>query len=272
MRRAVLISLALGLAAAWPARAQGEPAAIGAAPRRGPAAQRSGRKGAPAIRGRGRVTIHPDWATHPATRYAALDADACRAEASRRSLEVTAVESAPGVLAPVRIPNGVGGVVFRTAAPAHQRASSPFDVFDCRIVLALHDWSALLRAHDVEEVLIFSAWRPGRHASGAPERRHPGGLAIDAYRFVKRADPISGARASLDVDRDFHGTPGAPPCGPGAPPPRPESIEARELRSIVCEAADQHLFTVMLTPHYDRHHKNHLHLELTPDVPWHLVR
>jgi hypothetical protein len=224
------------------------------------------------VRGRGRVAIHPDWEKHPSTRYAALDAAACLEELARRSVPFTLVERAPGVVAPVRLPEGAGGVLFRTAAPAHARATGPYDVLDCRLALALHDWAALLRAHDVDEVLLFSAWRPDARVGDAPGRRHAGGLAIDAYRFRKRRDPVSGERVELDVLRDFHGTPGAPPCGAGAPSPRPDTLAARELRSIVCEAADQHLFTVMLTPHHDRHHRNHLHLELTPGVPWHLVR
>jgi hypothetical protein len=76
----------------------------------------------------------------------------------------------------------------------------------------------------------------------------------------------------LDVERDFHGTIGAPVCGPGAAPPHPPTPEARELRSIACETADQHLFTVILTPGHDRAHRNHFHLEVTPSVRWYLVR
>lgn len=203
-----------------------------------------------------------------------MDAPTCRAELTRRAVEFTVVASAPGVLAPVRLPNDVGGVTFHTAAPAHLRKVSPFDVFDCRLVLSLHDWSPMLRAHDIDEVVLFSAWRPPpRSAAALPiARRHPGALAIDAYRFVKRAADDHGAPATLDVERDFHGTRGAPPCGADAAGPRPDTPEARELRSIVCEAVDQHLFTVILTPNYDVHHRNHFHLELTPDVPWYLVR
>lgn len=203
-----------------------------------------------------------------------MDAPTCRAELTRRAVEFTVVASAPGVLAPVRLPNDVGGVTFHTAAPAHLRKVSPFDVFDCRLVLSLHDWSPMLRAHDIDEVVLFSAWRPPpRSAAALPiARRHPGALAIDAYRFVKRAADDHGAPATLDVERDFHGTRGAPPCGADAAGPRPDTPEARELRSIVCEAVDQHLFTVILTPNYDVHHRNHFHLELTADVPWYLVR
>jgi len=28
----------------------------------------------------------------------------------------------------------------------------------------------------------------------------------------------------------------------------------------------------VLTPHHDRAHQNHVHLELVPDVPWSYVR
>jgi hypothetical protein len=193
----------------------------------------------------------------------------CLAELGRRAVEVTRVVGAPGVVTPVRLPHDVNGVVYRTEAPAHLREVAPYDVFECRLVLALSDWSRVLRVHDVDEVLIFSAYRPGGSRAGEEAIRHAGGLAMDVRRLGKR---VGSAHVWLDVERDFHGTLGAASCGPGAAPPSPPTAEARELRSIVCEAADQHLFTSILTPGYDRAHKNHVHLELTPGVRWSLVR
>lgn len=229
---------------------------------------------AAAARGKPRIKFHPDWAKHPSTRYAGMRVDACIAELTRRGIEFTPVKRAPGVLGPVRLPKDVGGVVYRTEIASHLRATNPFDVFDCRLVLALHDFSKVLRAHDVEEVLIFSAWRPPgkRWPEGKEGTRHPGALAIDAYRFGKK--PASGqtARVWLDVLKDFHGAHGAPPCGTGAAAPSPSTPEAKELRSIACEAADQHLFSAILTPNYNRAHANHFHLEVTPEVRWYLVR
>ena len=186
----------------------------------------------------------------------------------------TLVQSAPGVLAPVRLPEDVGGVVYRTAIAKHLRATNPYDVFDCRLALALHDFSKVLRAHDIDEVLIFSAWRPpGKQwDDGKLGHRHPGALAIDAYRFGKKLADGQAERTWLEVARDFHGTIGPLPCGSGAAPPTPSTPEARELRSIACEAADQHFFTSILTPNYNRAHFNHFHLEVTPDVRWFLVR
>jgi Extensin-like protein C-terminus len=225
-------------------------------------------------RGAGHVRFDPDWEKHPAARYAALTAAACLAELGRRQIPFTRVASAPGVLAPVRLPEDVGGVVYRTAIAKHLRGQNPYDVFDCRLALALHDFSKVLRAHDIEEVLIFSAWRPpGKNWDDAKlGHRHPGALAIDAYRFGKKLADGQTERVWLEVEKDFHGTIGPLPCGTGAAPPRPSTPEARELRSIVCEAADQHFFTSILTPNYNRAHFNHFHLEVTPEVKWVLVR
>lgn len=242
---------------------------------------------APSAQGKPKVRYHQDWAKHPSARYAALSAAQCRAALTQRKIAFEPVPRAPGVLAPVRLMQRVGGVLYRTALPAHRRADNPYDVFDCRLALALSDFSRILRAHDIDEALMFSAWRPPSRMwpEGRLATRHPGALAIDLYRLIK--EPVGGGFAEdwLDVERDFVGRRGAPVCGESAGPtgrPRgagkgagggpPADAAARELRSIVCEAVDQHIFTSILTPNYDRAHKNHLHLEVTPGVQWHLVR
>ncbi|WP_437590095.1 hypothetical protein [Sorangium sp. So ce1000] len=242
---------------------------------------------APSAQGKPKVRYHQDWAKYPSARYAAMSAEQCRAALTQRKIAFEPARRAPGVLAPVRLMQGVGGVLYRTAQPAHRRADNPNDVFDCRLALALSDFSRILRAHDIDEVLMFSAWRPPSKMwpEGRLATRHPGGLAIDAYRFLKERVGGGFAEEWLDVERDFVGRRDAPVCGEsagaagrlhraakaagGGPP---ADAAARELRSIVCEAADQHIFTSILTPNYDRAHKNHLHLEVTPGVQWHLVR
>lgn len=208
-----------------------------------------------------------DAAVTPAYRYAQLDRAACEAELTRRAIPFTRVEDARGVLAPVRLAGPVGGVTYRTGLGAKQRETSPNEVFDCRLVLALDDFSAILRAHDVAEVIHMSGWRPPparAWPAGKLGTRHDGALAMDAGWFVKK----SGEK--LDVEKDFHGRIGARTCGPGAGP-APATPEAMELRSIVCQAAEAHLFQVELTPDYNWPHRNHFHLEVTPKVKWFLV-
>ncbi len=216
---------------------------------------------------RERTDPEVDPARTPAYRYAQLDRSTCEAELARRSIPFMRVDDARGVLAPIRLVGPVGGVTYRTGLGAKQRETSPNEVFDCRLVLALDDFSAILRAHDIDQVIHMSGWRPPSAKSwpsGKLGTRHDGALAIDAGWFVKK----SGAR--LDVEKDFHGRIGAKTCGPGTGPTL-ATPEALELRAIVCEAADAHLFQVALTPDYNWPHRNHFHLEVTPKVKWFLV-
>ncbi|WP_437621099.1 extensin family protein [Sorangium sp. So ce1151] len=95
-----------------------------------------------------------------------------------------------------------------------------------------------------------------------PGTRHPAGLAIDVGALRKRDGTW------ISVARHFHGRIGDKTCGEGAP--QPELPEARELRSIVCEAADLGIFTYVLTPNFNAAHVDHYHMEIKPGVRWFL--
>ncbi|MBK6698259.1 MAG: extensin family protein [Myxococcales bacterium] len=204
----------------------------------------------------------------PAVTYAGLDASACQSELTRRGVSFQSVDTARGVLAPLRLTGPIRGVTFRSTLPEKARATAAWEIVDCRLALALDDFAAILAERDVKEVVHFSMYRPPPlrgWIDGMLGKRHTGALAIDAARFVKSDG------TTLDVETHFGGRIGQKTCGTSAAP-QPKSTEGRVLREIVCEAADKHLFNVQLTPHYNRAHKNHLHLEVTPGVKWFLIR
>ena len=204
----------------------------------------------------------------PAYRYGQLDRATCEAELTRRGIGWVPAGESRGVLAPVRLTGPVGGIAYHTGLAPNQRATSPNEVFDCRLVLALDDFGAVLGRHDVVEVIHMSGWRPPsvkKWPAGKLGTRHDGALALDAGWFVRKDG------TKLDVEKDFHGRIGAKTCGPGTGP-WPATAEAAELRSIACETASAHLFNVELTPDYNRPHRNHFHLEVTPNVKWFIVR
>jgi hypothetical protein len=196
-----------------------------------------------------------------------------------------------------------------TARPSP--AESPWDVFDCRVVLALDDLSVVLRKHGVDEAIIFSGWRPPPKSAAAdkPTVRHPAGMAVDIGqlgRWVAEPSPVQPAsvtvpaaetsppgpkaepaappaeetkpaarprtRQWLEFERDFGGKVGAEICGPKAEPAEPATTARGELRAIVCEVAAARIFTSILTPNYNHAHRNHMHLDLTPKVRWRIVR
>ena len=199
----------------------------------------------------------------PAMQYSRLDRATCEAQLGARGIAFVRVDEARGVSEPVRLRGPLHGVTYHSDIAAAERASSPFEIIDCRLVLALDDFARQLERHDVVEVVHLSIYRPpsrGGAASRNPSP-HAQALAIDAASFVKRDG------TTLIVERDFHGRIGAQPCGAGTGP-QPPTPEALELRRIVCDAAEAKLFNVVLTPDFNWKHRNHFHLEVRADAKW----
>lgn len=209
----------------------------------------------------------PDLPLAPATRYARLAPEACDAELVARAIPHERLGPTRGVAAPARLTGPISGVTFRTLLPEKIRARSPYEIFDCRLLLALDDFAKQLAAAHVVEVFHYSAYRPppAGWAEGPFGLRHDGGLAIDVAYF-RNADG-----SALNVERDFAPRAAERPCAPG-PIPKNATSESLALRRLVCDAADKQLFHLALTPDYDRTHRDHLHLEVTPGASSFVVR
>lgn len=209
---------------------------------------------------------HPE--ATPAFRYARLDRNACLSELDRRRVPYALVGQARGVMIPIRFTGPLHGVNYRGLAPEKQRATSPYEIVDCRLALAIDDFSSLLEEHQIVEVVHFSMYRPPSSKSwpsGKIGSRHSGALALDAGLFRKRDGK------SLSVEKDFHGRIGIKKtCDPkfGPSPATPEAIE---LREIICATGQRHTFNLELTPNFNRPHYNHFHLEVTANVKWFIV-
>ncbi len=193
-----------------------------------------------------------------------MDAPTCERELRGRGVHFEKAPEQRGVLLPVRLTAPVHGVTYRTALGERARKTSPYEITDCRLALALDDFAKILAVHDIVEVIHYSMYRPPSPRSLAPGAlgtRHSGALAIDAGAFIKKDG------SKIDVEKDFHGGIGQRACGV-TPPTDPR---AKELREIVCGAASAHLFNVALTPDYNWQHRNHFHLEVTPKVSWFII-
>lgn len=196
-------------------------------------------------------------ATAPATRYAKLAPSACLSELQRRRVPYRVVESATrGVSQAIRLIGPVRGVHVRPTGPVQHGETSVHDILDCRLALALHDFAAVLAAHSVSEIRHLSMYRPGAtiRSSGRPSQ-HGAALAIDI------AQVIFTNGTHLDVEDHWNGGIGSAVCGEGSAPTH-HTEAAYALRSIICHAAEQRIFNVILTPNYNRAHFNHFHLDL----------
>jgi hypothetical protein len=264
MRAICVLALLGATATAAPTKPPATPTVrANESPARKPHPARATPRGKP--HAKSRFEAPADAATTPAVTYGQLSATDCEAELGNRHIGY-ATEPARGVFDPVRLTGTLHGVEFRTDETDTQRADSPYEIADCRLVLALDDFAQILARHDIVQVRHYSMYRPPPK-SWAADRiggQHNGALALDAGRFTKQDGTV------LDVAKDFHGKIGDATCGDGAGP-HPASAAATELRSILCEAVAQHLFNVVLTPNFNRPHHNHFHLEVMASVKWFLV-
>jgi len=253
----------------------------------------------------------PEWTEEVrAHRYGSLDEDRCAAELERRGARLAQQPDAPPVEFPVRLAAPLRGVEFAGLGLATPRAASPYDIADCRLVVALDDLSGILQRHGIVRVEHFSIYRPSLRAAAKPKgpKPKPGvvpslfprgpasaprpaapprgpGKTNAKTAAPKRPPPNQHAKGlaidigafvkkdgtRLDVKMDWQAAIGTPPCGAGSAP-RVATAAAEELRAIVCEVRAAGLFNVMLTPNANAEHRDHFHFDLTPGARWFILR
>jgi hypothetical protein len=193
----------------------------------------------------------------PAVRYANLTAAQCLAELGERQIAVEQAPKRQTIDAPVTLPRELRGVRFEFAPRPEQR-----DVVDCRLVLALDDLARIAASQQIALVRYNSIFRNG-WARGRVQG-HLGAVAIDVLE-LGRSDG-----QTLNVLKDFAGDGiGSATCGAAA---KPGALgKAAQLRRFVCALDEARVFNLVLSPHYDRRHRNHFHLEVRRGVAWFLT-
>ena len=195
-------------------------------------------------------------------RFSHMQPWSCRSELRKRKVAVRPVNvRAPGVAVPLRLAGNIGTVQFVTPG-----ANSVYGILDCRLVLLLSELEPTLLALSVKAVYVDNIYRPKAHLAGKKTpSQHAFGLAIDIAGFGMK----DGTR--LNVERDFHGTIGAPVCGPNAALSE-KTRESILLRNIVCELTRLGAFNYLLTPNHDEAHRNHVHGDINGKSHDHVVR
>jgi hypothetical protein len=192
-----------------------------------------------------------------AMRYATCDGTRCLWELSLRGVDFVPAAPARGIDTPIVLGKFVRGVEF---VPIHAAKRARIPLMDCRLALALDDLATIAADHGIARIHYSSIHRPGRRSRG-----HGAGTAIDINEFIHKDGSV------LNVLNDFAGAQiGSRTCGNGAP--APAAAKAVELRELVCAIDDANSFNLLLTPHYDRRHQNHFHLEVRRGIKWFLTQ
>jgi len=183
-----------------------------------------------------------------------LTKESCHALLKDHGVKFTELEDIRDVGMPVMLKSDVGGIRY-----SHTDRSKDFSIMDCRLAAALVGWAPVLKRHRVVEVVHMRAYSPGARVGGGSKiSGHTYALALDAAQFLLKDsmglvvnDDWSDRRNSVE------------PCQASE---EGDSHAQAELRNIACETGDSGVFSMILTPHYNRAHYDHLHLEVTDEV------
>lgn len=96
----------------------------------------------------------------PAYRYANMEAQAAIDELDRRGILYQRVEPHGEVRTPIRLTGRLRGVHIHSSLPEHERPTTPFEICDARLALALDDFAALLARRDIVELVHYTMFRP----------------------------------------------------------------------------------------------------------------
>lgn len=241
-----------------------------------------------------------------AYRYANMTGEQALAELDRRHVLYQRVDPIGRVETPIRLTGKLHGVHIHSALPESERPTTPFELCDARLALALDDFAEILARHDVVELVHFTMYRAAAGAraqrlanplpsSGASKRRR-GSHGVAPSKHARSSGPsrpadprrqaiatsrhpdglaidVGSLRTSkgewLQIGADFHGRVGVPSCGPRAHVP--SEPKAQALWSILCEVNDAKVFTYVLSPNFDLRHQDHFHMEIKPEVRWFLI-
>ena len=191
-----------------------------------------------------------------ATALMAMSPSQCRAHLRdhRVSFAAASRKEAPEVAQPVRLTGPLEGVVFRIPWSSDMQEDH-HAIWDCRLLAAMIPLARWLSIHGVREVHYFSVLRRGRIVKQKPRSQHNIGLAIDILGLVHGA--VGSDRSNVEDDY---------PKGRirACPPPALLDARRRLWAEFMCYAASEGLVHTLLTPDYDRDHRNHLHLDLQP--------
>ncbi len=139
----------------------------------------------------------------PAYRYASMTNEQAMAELDRRHILYVREQPTHGVRAPIRLTGRLHGVHVHSSLPPEQRPSTPFEILDARLALALDDFCSILARHDVVELVHYTMYRPNVPVAGWSP---PAALAPAAKVEAKGDGRKSGGSAKRRADAPAAGS------------------------------------------------------------------
>jgi hypothetical protein len=199
------------------------------------------------------TTQHAATATDIRSPRLPQTAAACAASLKQAGVEYREISTAAadGIAWPMVLDGPIAGVRIEGSA----LPDAETNYLDCRLAATLLAWAPSLRARGIVGVEHFSMYRALSRVDGTEKLSgHAAGRAIDLGRVE-----LQDGRTLTILDAWKNRKANADPCGKWR-----DDDDGRLLRELVCDAAQRGLFQIVVTPHHNAAHANHVHLEIDP--------
>lgn len=171
----------------------------------------------------------------------------------------TAGPASDGVVDPVTATVPINGLGFRYIENTTPRSTL---FADCDLILSLAKAAPLFRARGVTEIADYGVYNYRCIGTGTPPdcpqgmSQHAYAMAIDLAGFTLTDGTYTTVLDDWVIDPPDEAT-----CAAATEP----GLDAF-LHEMICAAKDAGLWNIVLTPNYNADHRNHFHVDLTPDA------
>ena len=185
------------------------------------------------------------------TRIETISDQSCFDLLDEHDVSYKKLDKTGAVKTPILVTSSIKGIWYK-----HTGKSKKYSVMDCRLALSLIGISSVLKEFDVKEIHHMRAHSSGaRIGGGGNTSGHHFALALDISKIIM----TNGDKFEIVQDWDDRRH-RADVCKTN----EADSKKQLLLRNFICQIDKQEVFSWILTPHYNKAHYDHFHVEVRP--------
>jgi len=185
-------------------------------------------------------------------------AASCQAELALYQIAFTPGPTRQGVADPVTAEVPINGVGYRVLGSAKPR---PTLFADCTLIRSLARAAPILRGRNIVEVSDLGVYNFRCIGGGTPPNC-PNGISQHAFATaIDLAGVTDGDGAFFSVNDDWIIDPNSEETCTAPTEPGKDQF----LHEVICALKAANTWNIVLTPNYNADHRNHFHVDLTPD-------
>ncbi len=176
-------------------------------------------------------------------------------------LDYTRGPVSQGIADPVTVTMPLNGMPFRYTGSTTPRTKT---LMDCTLAKSLAEAAPIWKAHDVVEVADYGIYNYRCIGGTGTPPNCPSGMSQHAY--AKAIDLVAFKTrdgATYTVETDFVIDPDGKTCTAATEPGKDAW-----LHQVICELKAHDVWNIVLTPNYNADHRDHFHVDLTPNADY----